>query len=111
MVRNLLKLATCLLFGHDGEPTLGNLELFQRCRRCGRRSPGWQITGHPKRKYDGKPEVTQAVTLPWHYYQGPPDSIDHMDQITANLLADLDLAGRDGDVQLLLLPPVNQLKH
>lgn len=44
----------CLIVGHDGTQETNQGEVFARCQRCLRRSPGWQLPAtRPVLKFDG----------------------------------------------------------
>lgn len=110
-MRNWLKELTkqwrCLWGGHDGPRETDGTQVFIRCSRCGRRSPGWNLDRpRPRRTFDGDParhRVTQAVTVRGYDYQDAA-VVACLDEDTADLVAALDLAGRQDDVQLLLMP-------
>lgn len=121
-MRNLMRILACLLTAHEANLVGRGRELFLKCERCGLRSPGITLDDPPVMVRADRP-VTHPVTIPWHVYgvrqpvgEGqhglvPVDYLGTLDEATGNLVADLDLAGREADLQLLLLPPVNDLKH
>lgn len=47
----------CLVAGHNGERQGGHREIFLRCSRCGRRSPGWQLPPAPIRRFGRRTEA------------------------------------------------------
>lgn len=118
---NLLK---CLVLGHNGKTTGRGVDVFVKCERCGLRSPGIQLEPIPRERFTrAAPRSRRTVGRPFE--SGPLDSdwallpqsgvqIAHlasMDQATTDLVADLNVAGRDRDLELLLMPPVNNRKH
>jgi hypothetical protein len=96
LVMEVLIQLPCLMLGHKGIRERGAGEIFERCRRCRRRSPGWQL---PARVAAGSRAATVAR---------PPDRlveavfVGTLDDVMAQLAADAMAAGRDDEVQLLL---------
>lgn len=103
----LLIQATCLLFGHEPMKEHGAAEVFLRCDRCGRRSAGWQLApakrpapvlaaARPPTEDEREARLIQLIDP-----TNPPNDLD--DQ-TAQLIGELDLAGEHEAVRLLLTP-------
>lgn len=101
---DLLRQLPCLVSGHDGRRAAGAGELFLKCTRCGGRSTGWQV---PATVRPAPPAPVTIVVLPT--IEDVAEFVGTVDESTAQLLGELDLAGQHDKVQLLLAPAGTQV--
>jgi len=60
-----LEAALCGIVGHDPIKECADAEVYLRCQKCGKRSPGWQV----ERRSDPDPPVVKIYRgelVDWH---------------------------------------------